>query len=943
VLDSVSLADPGIGGSSYDTFDQAMRIGGAIIDVEDLILPGTGRAASVSEGRKAAFTGVAVDPGINHAVTYRWLLFAPDGEEVLSGGDRVFRWTPSDNPEDSASYRLRLVVTDDAGASAASEIEISVVNVKPKVAIVRPVGVDIKAVSEGTLLKFGSQVKDPAGDLDAPYAYVWSVERRNADKTTYTPITSTLADESGSGFSGREAWFRLPDEGVYRVRVTAVDADGAKSTAASVSVIGTNAAPTAEIQLLGDAVEGRPLTLSALARDPGTSDALGYEWSIKRDGDADFVPLASSVPSLATFTPKEDGRYTVRLKVTDSARASFTTDRVLEVENAPPDPRITVVSGATRFVEGTPYTLRVDGPNPLSPSSIDPGAGNDPLSYLWEVRRAGVEGAAGLVQTGQERLLTLQGLDPGEYVVTVRVADDGAPAAVAEASPLRITVEDYRIAAEDVLVTTVNRTRGTKGPSGVEGDVFSFTATPLRAKSTDAYQYEWRLDGPGGPQTQSGDSKVFVPRDAQERALALNDGAYRVSLVVTDDEGNRTSVLDAVSLALPNVAPVLPDPGAPFASAIGLPTSVAEGSRVNVEVGEGLRATIDPGVGQQVLAPDRLTYLWQVFDDANANGVRDVGESLVADGSGERFSFLTPGVDDADTRTYTVALTVTDDDGASAHAWAPLAVTARPGVIVSAVAGSAEEVPGGSTASYTVRLASKPASTVKVRIEGDAEVAPDRALLTFTADNWSRAQTVVVSARPDAEFEGRHAGVLYHRVESADPDYAGAGVPDVVVEVIDDEVDPLSVQALSMNLAGMDPEMRLATAAVVEQPVLFEAPVVEAPLEPAVPLAYTAFLNSYLPELPDSIRLPTAQGMVTAVAERSSMFDPGRWTTQHARARELLFGAAAAVEPKVVLRPHTAAQVAQERAPVSVVDRTELEQWMPLPARSIWARIARWW
>lgn len=107
------------------------------------------------------------------------------------------------------------------------------------------------------------------------------------------------------------------------------------------------------------------------------------------------------------------------------------------------------------------------------------------------------------------------------------------------------------------------------------------------------------------------------------------------------------------------------------------------------------------------------------------------------------------------------------------------------GLEISAPKGSAGE--SGLVTSYTVRLTVQPKADVRVTIGGDADVSPDKSELTFTTANWSQAQTVVVSAVNDADVEGAHAGVLTHRVSSADAEFAAIKPRTVSVAVEDND------------------------------------------------------------------------------------------------------------------------------------------------------------
>ena len=61
----------------------------------------------------------------------------------------------------------------------------------------------------------------------------------------------------------------------------------------------------------------------------------------------------------------------------------------------------------------------------------------------------------------------------------------------------------------------------------------------------------------------------------------------------------------------------------------------------------------------------------------------------------------------------------------------------------------------GSSATYTVRLATQPTGTVTVAVswlQGDADLSVNPASLSFTTGNWNTTQTVTVRAAEDNDL-----------------------------------------------------------------------------------------------------------------------------------------------------------------------------------------------
>ena len=173
--------------------------------------------------------------------------------------------------------------------------------------------------------------------------------------------------------------------------------------------------------------------------------------------------------------------------------------------------------------------------------------------------------------------------------------------------------------------------------------------------------------------------------------------------------------------------------------------------------------------------------------------------------------------DDADTANDTVTLThsaASTDSEYQGITIAGVAVTvtdndndAPPGVTVSTSALTVtEEDPTG--ASYTVVLNSEPTATVTVTVAGhagtDVSLTPSSATLTFTPMNWGTAQTVTVTAGPDADA-ANDAVSLTHSAASTDSDYQGITIGGVAVTVRDNDTPPPSNNAPTVSSVSCDP------------------------------------------------------------------------------------------------------------------------------------------
>lgn len=112
-----------------------------------------------------------------------------------------------------------------------------------------------------------------------------------------------------------------------------------------------------------------------------------------------------------------------------------------------------------------------------------------------------------------------------------------------------------------------------------------------------------------------------------------------------------------------------------------------------------------------------------------------------------------------------------------------------PGITVKPTTGLTTTEAGG-TATFTIRLNSKPTANVTIPLSSskltEGTVSP--ASVVFTADNWNAPQTVTVTGVDDSAADGNQAyKVVTGAATSTDPGYAAMDGDDVDVSNVDDE------------------------------------------------------------------------------------------------------------------------------------------------------------
>lgn len=202
------------------------------------------------------------------------------------------------------------------------------------------------------------------------------------------------------------ATHNYPNGGVHPVQVCVTDdgnPDAQGCQTFSLTVV--NVAPVATITPPPDAAtEGGEVVLSSSVTDPGALDVISYVWSVAFDGES----FASGTDPGLSFTPLDDGDYSVSLTVDDGDGGANTQTLSLTVANVAPVATISPPPDAA--TEGSEVALTA--------TASDPGS-LDVMSYLWSATSGGE-----VVATGTEPAFSFTPVEAGDYTVSLTV-DDG--------------------------------------------------------------------------------------------------------------------------------------------------------------------------------------------------------------------------------------------------------------------------------------------------------------------------------------------------------------------------------------------------------------------------------------------------------------------------------------------------------------------------------------
>jgi hypothetical protein len=643
-----------------------------------------------TEGQAITASVDVTDPG-NDTLLYAWSL-QKDGQAVDVSGlitdQASFTFTPADN----GTYHATIVVDDQEGGTiSATTAPIVVANAAPGVTIDN---VPASPVNEGDLVSLASTVNDVLADANPTYA--WSV----------TKDGDAFATGSNATFD-----FTPDDNGTYAVTLTVTDKDGGATTETA-TVTAVNVAPTADVtgEPIVQTFEGTAVTLSADVTDVGSADTFTYAWSLKKDGDSIDISALTTDAQTFTFTPTDNGSYLATVVVTDDDSGTVTSSSsVIAIDNAEP----------TGSINGIPSGSVEEG-NLLSLAAVATDAGSaDTHTYAWSgTYNDGLGGGAQPIDlssvTTTAAMFEFTPIGSGDYVFTVTITDDdGGTAsvntgaiAVTNAAPT-VTITGDAVTPDEGTAVTVSAAATDIGGgttftyawtlkkdgdpvdvSALTTDEANFTFTPTDngsylasvvvtdpqnaattansqaivvgnaapeasiinpgsvnegqdlvfqggvsdAGAADTHTYAWTLKKDGVAVDLTG-----VTTDAANLTYTtLDDGDYVAELTVTDDDGD-SDVFTAAAVSVANLAP----------------TGTAQVGTAGPNYNEG--GVITSSASASDIAADTLSYAWTVL-----NGIGDPVDLSTHTTDAASFDF-TP----ADNGSYTIKVTVSDEDGGS--------------------------------------------------------------------------------------------------------------------------------------------------------------------------------------------------------------------------------------------------------------------------------------
>ena len=616
---------------------------------------------------------------------------------------------------------------------------------------------------------------DDAADESAVLGAAASTAMSSEYTGVTASLTATVDDDETRAVTLSASTLTVPenDSGTYTVQLTSRPVGGNVTVTITGAGSGITTNPTTLTFTPTNWSAAQTVTVSA------ASDANGIHESVTlahTASGADYDSGVATAEIVATATDDDGPSLRVSpntLTVREESSASYQVRL-----NTQPSANVTVtVGGATTEVTVDTDTDTTGNQSTLTFTTTDwstyqdvmvSAAADDDATDEMLTLTHGASGAA-------EYTGLLIGARPG---VAVTVDDDDTPAIVIDPGSLALNEQSghaanaknysVRLATQPTAAVSVVITSGDRA---VSVDTDSTPRTRTLAFTTTNWSTPQTVTATAADDDDASNERVTI-------AHAASGGDYgdvTASLVAqTTDDDEPALVVDASALTASGV-----DEGGMATYTVRLATEPAGTATVAASATGGVSVDLDDAqAGRQSSLR---------FDAANWNAPRTaVVRGLPDDDAADGMATLRHSASGADYRGVSapaITFAVADDDTRA--------------VLVAPTALAANE---GSTASYTVVLASAPvggAVAVSATSSDTTAATVSPASLTFTASNWNAPKTFQVRGVADADSTDGTA-TISHTVSGAD--YGLISATSVTVEVRDDEAAGVRIEPSRMTL-----------------------------------------------------------------------------------------------------------------------------------------------
>jgi hypothetical protein len=714
---------------------------------------------------------------------------APDGTSCGPAGAYVCSATQCVNPVDPAAAIVVAptsgLVTTEAGGTASFTV---VLGVQPTSDVV--VALSSSNTGEGTVapssLTFTPStwnvaqsvtvtgVDDWIADGDRPYTIVTapavSVDPRYSGRDAsdvsatnldddhvgfvVTPLSGLVTTEAGGTATFTVALTSQPTADVTIPLRSSNPAEGAVSPASLTFTAGTWSTPQTvtvtgvDDQVMDGAQAYTILTDPAVSADPGYAGADAPDVAATNLDDDVAGVTVSPTSGLVTTEAGGTATFSIVLRSRPTADVTIPLHSSNTAEGTISPSSVTFAQGAWNVAQTVTVTgvddLVADGPQTFAVVT-DPAVSADPVYAGTDAADVAVTNldndVAGVVVTPTTGLVTTEGGGTATFTVVL---------------------SSLPTADVTIPLRSSNTAEGTVSPASL-----TFTTANWSTLQTVTV-------------TGVNDSV----QDGPQPYTIITDPA-----VSTDPAYLGTNALDVSVINLDNdVAGVVVTPTSGLVTTEGggaATFSVVLATQPTADVTIPLSSS---NVAEDVVSPASVVFTpatWNISQVVVVTGQNDFvvdGDQLVTIYTGAAQS-LDPVY--ANTDVADVTVTNLDDDHVG------FVVTPLSGLVTTE---------GGGTATFTVALTSQPTAdvTIPLRSSNTAEGTVSPASLTFTAADWSTAQTVTLTGVDDAVVDGPQGyTIITDPAISADPGYGGADAPDVAATNLDNDVAGVVVSPTS--------------------------------------------------------------------------------------------------------------------------------------------------
>ncbi len=720
--------------------------------------------------------------------------------DAAAGSASITHTADGGDYQNVAGPTVAVTVTDDDTASTAVTLSLDDTEVAEDSSSGEPI--EVTATLDGATLGTATAVTvsvaggtATAGDdftaVDDVTVTIAAGEASGTGTFTLAPVDDAVdeADETVTVSATTTSGLTVRPTAGLTVTITDDDTRGVTVSATELTVRegGTG---TYEVELDSQPTDAVDVTVTASGDatvDPGTLSFTTTDWSTARTVTVSGSQDPDAAAGSASITHTADGGDyqnvagpTVAVTVTDDDTASTAVtlsldDTEVAEDSSSGEPiEVTATLDGATLGTATAVTVSVAGG---TATAGDDFTAVDDVTVTIAAGEASGTGTFTLAPVNDD-------VDEADETVTVS-ATTTSGLTVRPTAGLTVTITDDDTRGVSVSQTALTVREGGTGTYEVEldsqpTDAVTVTVTASGDATVDAQTLSFTAGDWSAAQTVTVTGKEDADSAPGEATIAhvANGGDYvdvagdTVNVTVTDDDTASTAVTLSVN-----------------------DTEVAEDSSSGEEI--EVTATLD-GAARGTATDVTVTVAGGTAtagDDFTA--VDDVTVTIAAgEASGTDTFTLTPVNDDVDEADETVTVSATTTSGLTVRPTAGLTVTITDddtrGVSVSQTALTVRE---GGTGTYEVELDSQPTDAVTVTVTASGDATVDAQTLSFTAGDWSAAQTVTVTGKEDADSAPGEATIAH---VANGGDYVDVAGDTVNVTVTDDDTASTAV-TLSVN------------------------------------------------------------------------------------------------------------------------------------------------